>query len=258
MAIEFDGNINIAFSCVNADCKVVHEYIGGYIFMSTRSRQQSDTLDEQLFHKLTGGHDALWAPNNDLQRKKTLLKLQMEENDNNSVLALHSIWPFVLLVFNESLFSDQYPSIELRMSKCLLMLPITLHTHAISLYKPSHLIYDCITGKNNKINNFKCLKTIYQYWILSLGCLYFCHLMWVTAQETTIIVWPDNGLLLNSSQFPISVQQSFSYCTRVIFKWVGEFSIELTKCHLCILLMSPQPCWFSIIHKKHHVFKYCA
>lgn len=59
VAIEFDGNINIAFSCVNADCKVVHEYIGGYIFMSTRSRQQSDTLNEELFHKLTGGHDAL-------------------------------------------------------------------------------------------------------------------------------------------------------------------------------------------------------
>lgn len=59
VAIEFDGNINIAFGCVNADCKVVHEYIGGYIFMSTRSRQQSDTLNEELFHKLTGGHDAL-------------------------------------------------------------------------------------------------------------------------------------------------------------------------------------------------------
>uniref|UniRef100_A0A672TF78 Pre-mRNA-splicing factor SLU7 n=1 Tax=Sinocyclocheilus grahami TaxID=75366 RepID=A0A672TF78_SINGR len=59
VAIEFDGNINIAFSCVNADCKVVHEYIGGYIFMSTRARQQSDTLNEELFHKLTGGHEAL-------------------------------------------------------------------------------------------------------------------------------------------------------------------------------------------------------
>uniref|UniRef100_A0A8C1TEH8 Fermitin family member 3b n=1 Tax=Cyprinus carpio TaxID=7962 RepID=A0A8C1TEH8_CYPCA len=59
VAIEFDGNINIAFGCVNADCKVVHEYIGGYIFMSTRARQQSDTLNEELFHKLTGGHEAL-------------------------------------------------------------------------------------------------------------------------------------------------------------------------------------------------------
>lgn len=66
VAIEFDGNINIAFGCVNADCKVVHEYIGGYIFMSTRSREQSDTLNEELFHKLTGGHDALWAQRNSL------------------------------------------------------------------------------------------------------------------------------------------------------------------------------------------------
>lgn len=60
VAIEFDGNVNIAFSCVTADCKIVHEYIGGYIFMSTRSRDQSNTLNEELFHKLTGGHEALW------------------------------------------------------------------------------------------------------------------------------------------------------------------------------------------------------
>ncbi|TRY81319.1 hypothetical protein DNTS_005246 [Danionella cerebrum] len=59
MAIEFDGNVNVAFNCVTANCKIVHEYIGGYIFMSTRSRDQSDTLNEELFHKLTGGHEAL-------------------------------------------------------------------------------------------------------------------------------------------------------------------------------------------------------
>ncbi|XP_071400839.1 fermitin family homolog 3-like isoform X3 [Centroberyx affinis] len=59
VAIEFDGNVNIAFSCVTADCKIVHEFIGGYIFMSTRSRDKSDTLNEELFHKLTGGHEAL-------------------------------------------------------------------------------------------------------------------------------------------------------------------------------------------------------
>ncbi|KAM4621595.1 fermitin family homolog 3-like [Polymixia lowei] len=59
VAIEFDGNVNIAFSCVTADCKIVHEFIGGYIFMSTRNREQSDTLNEELFHKLTGGHEAL-------------------------------------------------------------------------------------------------------------------------------------------------------------------------------------------------------
>ncbi|KAM9376395.1 fermitin family homolog 3b [Pholidichthys leucotaenia] len=59
VAIEFEGNVNIAFSCVTADCKIVHEFIGGYIFMSTRSRVKSETLNEELFHKLTGGHEAL-------------------------------------------------------------------------------------------------------------------------------------------------------------------------------------------------------
>ncbi|XP_072293765.1 fermitin family homolog 3b [Eucyclogobius newberryi] len=59
MAIEFEGNVNIAFSCITADCKIVHEFIGGYIFMSTRSREKSNTLNEELFHKLTGGHEAL-------------------------------------------------------------------------------------------------------------------------------------------------------------------------------------------------------
>lgn len=64
VAIEFEGNINIAFSCVTTDCKVVHEFIGGYIFMSTRSREKSNTLNEELFQKLTGGHEALWTTQN--------------------------------------------------------------------------------------------------------------------------------------------------------------------------------------------------
>ncbi|KAJ3606831.1 hypothetical protein NHX12_026350 [Muraenolepis orangiensis] len=55
VAIEFDQNVSIAFSCVSCDCKVVHEFIGGYIFLSTRSKDQNQTLDEELFHKLTGG-----------------------------------------------------------------------------------------------------------------------------------------------------------------------------------------------------------
>ncbi|XP_061900198.1 fermitin family homolog 3b [Entelurus aequoreus] len=59
VAIEFEGNINIAFSCVTADCKIVHEFIGGYIFMSTRGRDSSDQLNQELFHKLTGGNEAL-------------------------------------------------------------------------------------------------------------------------------------------------------------------------------------------------------
>ncbi|XP_054844993.1 fermitin family homolog 1 [Eublepharis macularius] len=55
VAIEFDQNVSIAFTCLSADCKVVHEYIGGYIFLSTRAKDQNETLDEDLFHKLTGG-----------------------------------------------------------------------------------------------------------------------------------------------------------------------------------------------------------
>ncbi|XP_043842011.1 fermitin family homolog 1 [Dromiciops gliroides] len=57
VAIEFDQNVSIAFTCLSADCKVVHEYIGGYIFLSTRSKDQNETLDEELFHKLTGGQE---------------------------------------------------------------------------------------------------------------------------------------------------------------------------------------------------------
>uniref|UniRef100_A0A8C0W1I1 PH domain-containing protein n=1 Tax=Castor canadensis TaxID=51338 RepID=A0A8C0W1I1_CASCN len=57
VAIEFDQNVFIAFTCLSADCKIVHEYIGGYIFLSTRSKDQNEMLDEDLFHKLTGGQD---------------------------------------------------------------------------------------------------------------------------------------------------------------------------------------------------------
>ncbi|XP_070576753.1 fermitin family homolog 2-like [Ptychodera flava] len=46
---------NIHFGCLSADCKVIHEYIGGYIFLSMRSKDQNQSLNEELFHKLTGG-----------------------------------------------------------------------------------------------------------------------------------------------------------------------------------------------------------
>ncbi|KAH1000590.1 hypothetical protein HUJ04_012897 [Dendroctonus ponderosae] len=54
MMVQFEEG-NIIFSCLSADCKVVHEFIGGYIFLSTRSKEASQTLNEELFHKLTGG-----------------------------------------------------------------------------------------------------------------------------------------------------------------------------------------------------------
>ncbi|XP_077289345.1 unc-112-related protein-like isoform X2 [Arctopsyche grandis] len=54
MMVQFEEG-NIIFSCQSADCKVIHEFIGGYIFLSMRSKEANQTLDEDLFHKLTGG-----------------------------------------------------------------------------------------------------------------------------------------------------------------------------------------------------------
>jgi kindlin 2 len=48
---------NVDFQCLTADCKVLHEFIGGYIFLSMRSGDKNQTLDENMFHKLTGGWD---------------------------------------------------------------------------------------------------------------------------------------------------------------------------------------------------------
>ena len=50
-----DGDHEVAFQCLSADCKVVHEFIGGYVFVSMRSLDKSQTLNEELFQKLTGG-----------------------------------------------------------------------------------------------------------------------------------------------------------------------------------------------------------
>ena len=52
----------LEFSSLSADCKVVHEFIGGYIFLSMRSQEKNQTLDVELFHKLTGGRS--WGSHN--------------------------------------------------------------------------------------------------------------------------------------------------------------------------------------------------
>lgn len=57
VTIDFDQGVAVAFSCQSCDCRVVHEFIGGYIFLSTRSKDQNETLDEELFLKLTGGQE---------------------------------------------------------------------------------------------------------------------------------------------------------------------------------------------------------
>ncbi|XP_043492066.1 unc-112-related protein [Polistes fuscatus] len=54
MMVQFEEE-NIVFECQSADCKVVHEFIGGYIFLSMRSKEANQTLNEEMFHKLTGG-----------------------------------------------------------------------------------------------------------------------------------------------------------------------------------------------------------
>lgn len=52
--VQFEEE-DVQFAVLSADCKVVHEHIGGYIFLSMRSKEANQTLNEELFHKLTGG-----------------------------------------------------------------------------------------------------------------------------------------------------------------------------------------------------------
>ncbi|MFH4979925.1 hypothetical protein AB6A40_006634 [Gnathostoma spinigerum] len=56
LKIQFEDE-DLEFKPLSADCKVVHEFIGGYIFLSMRSKEQNQNLNEELFHRLTGG----WA-----------------------------------------------------------------------------------------------------------------------------------------------------------------------------------------------------
>jgi len=55
MMIQLGSGENVIFQCISAECKVVHEFIGGYIFLSMRSKDSNQVLNEELFHKLTGG-----------------------------------------------------------------------------------------------------------------------------------------------------------------------------------------------------------
>lgn len=53
MIVQCEGE-TIAFNCLSADIKSVHEFIGGYIFLSMRKDVNQPPSDE-LFFKLTGG-----------------------------------------------------------------------------------------------------------------------------------------------------------------------------------------------------------
>jgi kindlin 2 len=51
--IIFDEEI-LTFTCVNCDPKILHEFIGGYIFVSLRSIQdKSENIEDSMFFKLT-------------------------------------------------------------------------------------------------------------------------------------------------------------------------------------------------------------
>ncbi|CAH0383935.1 unnamed protein product [Bemisia tabaci] len=54
MMVQFEDS-SIVFSVLSADCKVIHEFIGGYIFLSMRSKDSNQSLNEELYHKLTSG-----------------------------------------------------------------------------------------------------------------------------------------------------------------------------------------------------------
>ena len=57
MQINFNEE-DIEFECLSADCKAIHEYIGGYIYLSMRNKDNY-RLDEKEFLKLTGGWNEL-------------------------------------------------------------------------------------------------------------------------------------------------------------------------------------------------------
>ena len=52
MMIQLGDGKNVIFKTLSAECKVVHEFIGGYIFLSMRTKDGNQQLDQELFHKL--------------------------------------------------------------------------------------------------------------------------------------------------------------------------------------------------------------
>lgn len=52
--LEFE-NEKVTFGACELSCKTIHEFIGGYIFLSMRASDKNQSLNEDMFHKLTGG-----------------------------------------------------------------------------------------------------------------------------------------------------------------------------------------------------------
>ena len=55
VTVEFADEVWLSFICTEVDCKVVHEFIGGYKFLSASAKDQNESLDEEMFYKLTSG-----------------------------------------------------------------------------------------------------------------------------------------------------------------------------------------------------------
>lgn len=53
MRVDHEQDSRIAFQCLSADLKVVHEFIGANIWLSLR--KEDEPLDVSMFVKLTGG-----------------------------------------------------------------------------------------------------------------------------------------------------------------------------------------------------------
>ena len=53
MRIEHEDEV-LTFTCASADLKILHEFIGGYIFMSMR-KDVHEPVNTESFYKLTGG-----------------------------------------------------------------------------------------------------------------------------------------------------------------------------------------------------------
>ena len=50
--VIFDEDL-LVFTCVNCNARILHEFIGAYIYLSMRSHDKSATLDDDMFFQLT-------------------------------------------------------------------------------------------------------------------------------------------------------------------------------------------------------------
>lgn len=94
MMIQFDDERNVIFGCLSADCKVVHEFIGGYIFLSMRSKDANQQLNEEMFHKLTGGW--VWK----IKKKHLIITCAKNYIEKKQNKPMHSILTYIEISHN--------------------------------------------------------------------------------------------------------------------------------------------------------------